>query len=248
MRPSRYAAGLVAMGAAATAVQFVRARNGYPWFGDLDPSGHFGDSARPAVDLLLLGDSTCTGSGLDVPEDIWVRQLLPQLTERYHVRLVSVAAGGARVADVLRDQLPAVEGQQWDVAFVSVGANDALRAPSMALVTAQLGPVVDRLLEHSRVVLLAGIGDMGSSPRMLQPFDAVMRFRSWRLDRGHRRVAARRDRVRKVDMWADTGLWRSGADLWAADRFHPNRNGHALWAATIYPALDAAIAQAVAAR
>lgn len=247
-RPSRYAAGLAAMGAAATAVQFVRARNGYPWFGDLDPSGEFGDPARPAVDLLLVGDSTCTGCGLDGPEDIWVRQLVPKLTDRYHVRLSSVAVGGARVADVLRHQLPEAARRRWDVAFVSVGANDALRAPSLTLVAAQLGAVVDRLLEHSRIVLLAGSGDLGSSPRLLQPFDAMMQLRSWQLDRVHRRVAARRDRVRKVDMWADRGAWRAESDLWAADGFHPNRDGQALWAATIYPALDAAVGEAVAAR
>ncbi len=236
------------MGAAATAVQFVRARNGYPWFGDLDPSGCFGDEAHPAVDLLLVGDSTCTGCGLDGPEDIWVHQLMPRLTDRYRVRVACLAAGGARVADVWRSQLPAAAERTWDVAFVSVGANDALRAPSLALVERQLGAVVDRLLEHSRVVLLAGSGDMGSSPRMLQPFDAIMRWRSWRMDWVHRRVAARRERVRKVGMWSDAGLWRAEADLWAADGFHPNRNGHALWAATIYPALDAAIAEALSGR
>ncbi len=236
------------MGAAATAVQFVRARNGYPWFDDLDPSGEFGDPAQPAVDLLIVGDSTCTGSGLADPDEIWVRQLMPKLTDRYHVRLTSVAAGGARVSDVLRSQLPTVADREWDVAFVSVGANDVLRSPSLALVAARLGDVVDRLLAHSRVVLLAGVGDMGTSPRMLPPFDAILRWRCWRSDGAHGRVAAGRDRVRKVDMWSGSGSWRAGGDLWAADGFHPNRNGHALWAAAIYPEFDAAIAEAVSLR
>ncbi len=239
---------MAAMGLAATAVQFARARNGYPWFGDLDASEAFGDPGLPAVDVVLVGDSTCTGSGLDRPEDLWFRQLVPKLTDRYHVRLASVAVGGARVADALREQLPSAAAGRWDVAFVSVGANDVLRAPSLTPVAGQLGALVDGLLGCSRVVLLAGIGDMGTSPRMLPPFDTLLRWRCWRMDRVHRDVAAGRKRVRKVEMWDGSGSWRAGGDLWAADGFHPNRNGHALWAAAIYPALDAAITEAVAAR
>ncbi len=83
---------------------------------------------------------------------------------------------------------------------------------------------------------------------MLAPFNWLLRWRSWRADRVHERVTDRFDRVRKVAMRSDDGSWRVGGDLWAEDGFHPNRNGHALWADTIYPVLDAAIAEAVALR
>lgn len=246
--PTRVVGRLALAGAAATAVQFMRARTGYPWFGDLDPSGDFGDPAKLPVDLLLVGDSSCTGSGLADPADIWVRQLMPRFAERYHVRLVSLAAGGAQVADVIRDQLPQATRRQWDVVFVSVGANDVLRSPSLAVTRRWLSGLVEGLLTHARIVVLSGAGDMGTSPRMLPPFNWMMRHRSRQLDRVHASVAAGRERVRKVDMWAHVGAWRSRDDIWAGDGFHPNRAGHALWAEAIYPALAAAIDDAVAMR
>lgn len=247
-RMGRVLASTALAGVAATAVQFVRARNGYPWFGDLDPTGSFGAQSLPRVDLLLVGDSTCTGSGLSDPDEVWIRQLMPRLNERYHVRLSSTAVGGARVRDVIAHQLPQLDGGRWDVAFVSVGANDALRGLPMPVLERRVGQIVDRVAGHARVVLVAGMGDLGSPPRMLVPFNWLLRWRSWQGDRAQRRVVAARPGVRKVVMRANDDRWRASAELWSDDGFHPNRSGHALWAETIFPALEAAIEAAVAGR
>ncbi len=245
--PLRRIAFVALVGAAGVAAQFVRARNGYPAFGDLDPSGSFGDEALPRVDVVLLGDSTCTGAGLDDPADVWIRQLMPQLTTRHRIRVHSLAEGGAKVADVARTQLPAALANRWDVALVSVGANDSLWGLPMWLLQRRLAAIVDALLPVTGVVILAGHGDLGSPPRMLPPFNWVLSARSWQADRVHRRVAAGRARVMKVPMWADRFGWRRD-DIWAADGFHPNAAGQALWAASIGPVLQAAIERAVADR
>ena len=243
--------GRVALGAAAAGLvtQFVRARNGYPWFDDLDPSGEFGPVAKPQVDVVLLGDSTVTGNGLHGPEEIWIRQFMPLLTEEYQVRVVSLAAGGVKVREMAAQQLEPALAERWDVAMVSAGANDAIRAGFGPAVERELGAVVDALLQVSERVILLGVGDLGSCPRALFPFDHALRARGKAMDRVHFRVAADRERVYKVPMWERSAAeFNARDDIWAADLFHPNREGHAIWAKAIYPTLRATIDEVVAER
>ncbi len=245
--PRALIGGAAAAAAAGVAAQFVRVRNGYPAFADLETSGEYGDPRLPRVDIVMLGDSTLTGAGLDDPADAWVLQVMPQLAADYHVRLTNLGEGGARIGDVIARQLSPALARPWDVAFVSVGANDTIRMLPMSVMERRLAHVVDALLEVSAEVVLAGHGDMSSPPRMVVPFNWAMWTRSWRADRGQARVAARRDRVSKVPMWEHRAGWRRD-DIWAADLFHPNRAGQALWAASIYPTLREAVDRAVARR
>jgi lysophospholipase L1-like esterase len=243
--------GRIALGAAAAgfATQFIRARNGYPWFDDLDPSGEFGDPDRPQVDIVILGDSTITGNGLHEPDEIWIRQLMPKLTADYRIRVVSLATGGVKVGQVVEDQLSRALMERWDVAILSAGANDAIRAGFGPVVETQLSRIVDALLDVSARVILLGVGDLGSSPRALFPFDHLLRYRGKALDRVHFRIAADRERVYKVPMWERSAAeFNARNDIWAADQFHPNRVGHAIWAKAIYPTLSATIDEVVADR
>lgn len=233
--------------AAGVAAQFVRVRNGYPTFGDLPTSGEYGAPELPPVDIVMLGDSTLTGAGVDDPADAWIHQVMPSLVADYRIRLVNLGAGGARVGDVIEQQLQWALERRWDVAFLSVGANDTVRMLPMSLMERRLARVVDALLEVSAEVVLAGHGDMSTPPRMVVPFNWAMWTRSWRADRLQARVAAERDRVSKVPMWEHRADWRRD-DIWAADLFHPNRAGQELWATAIYPTLREAIDRAVVQR
>jgi lysophospholipase L1-like esterase len=93
------------------------------------------------------------------------------------------------------------------------------------------------------------VGDLGSSPRALFPFDHLLRYRGKVLDRVHSRIAASRDRVCKVPMWQRSAAeFNARDDIWAPDYFHPNRAGHAIWARAIYPTLRPTIDEVVAER
>lgn len=212
-----------------------------PTFDDHDPSGVFGDPAHPSVHIVLLGDSTNTGPGLDGPHEIWARRIAARLAERFHVRLSSVARGGARVADVLRNQLRPALAESWDVAVVSVGSNDAIWGTPARLYQVRLQGVVEGLLGHSGTVVLAGVGDLGAIPRVAGPIASILRRRGRTMDRAQRRVAAEHRRVFKVSMWERTATpFQQRLDIWAADGFHPNGAGHAIWADAGYTVLLAA--------
>jgi lysophospholipase L1-like esterase len=135
-------AAMAAVGTVAAQFWYV-AHRPLPSFLDLDPDGVFGPDSAPEVRLALLGDSTVTGPGLDSPDDLWSRQVVRRLATDLRIRLVSVAAGGSRVRDVLVDQVPAAQQRRPDVAVVSVGANDAMHGTRLRRFDADLDAVVE---------------------------------------------------------------------------------------------------------
>lgn len=202
-----------------------------PSFEGFDASTVIGNAAAPALRLAVLGDSTCTGPGLSSPDDLWCRVVARTLADRYRVELTSVAAGGAKVVDVLEGQLEAALALRPDVAIVSVGANDALRPIPSTLIATRLEAITAALAAVCPFVVLSGIGDLGTIPRLVPPLDLLARRRGRLVDRIHAEIAERHHNVVKIPMWELTAEdFRTRSDVWSPDLFHPSAAGHAVWA------------------
>ncbi|MFZ1439531.1 MAG: hypothetical protein WAS75_10490, partial [Candidatus Microthrix subdominans] len=94
---------LTGAGAGLVAELVWAGRRPLPEFPDVDASGVVPASApsdEPPLSVVLLGDSTLTGPGLDAPQDIWLRQAIRRLRLGRAVRVDSLAVGGSRVSDV----------------------------------------------------------------------------------------------------------------------------------------------------
>ncbi|HSF86373.1 MAG TPA: GDSL-type esterase/lipase family protein [Acidimicrobiia bacterium] len=218
-----------------------------PSFEGLDPSGTFGDAANPLLRIVIVGDSTITAPGLADPDDAWPRLVARHLADRYHVELVSLAEGGAKTRDVLELQVPRAIGQVWDLAIVSVGSNDVLRLIPFWRLASRMDAIVEQLGAWSHQVVLFGVGDIGSIPRLPFPADRIASMAGHVADWAHRR-SARRYGVAKVDQWRlTTAAFNSGDHMFAADLFHPSEIGHQAWAHALLPTLEDALA-GVAAR
>lgn len=216
-----------------------------PSFTDLDPDGTFGPDSAPEVRLVLLGDSTVTGPGLDRCADLWSHQLARRLAGDARIRLRSVAAGGSRVRDVLDAQLPPAQELRPDIVVVSVGANDAMHGTRVRRFEADLDTVVEAFAEAGTEVVLAGVGDLGNIPRLAHPLKALASHRSRVFDRAHARVAARHDHVVKVPVAELTDNQFRSHDVFCPDLFHPNRAGHTAWADAAEPFVAGALARAM---
>lgn len=218
-------------------------RRPLPSFTDLDPSGTFGSPDLPSLRIVAVGDSTMTGPGLDDPDDLWLRVVARRLAAHHHVELHSLARGGSRTDDLLREQLDRAVALSPDIAIVSIGGNDILHLVPIWRFERRLDAIVGRLAEASGAVVLFGIGDLGTIPR------ATFVLRHWvhtagRLgDQVHERVAARHG-VDKVDQWQlTTAAFRAGRHMFSADLFHPSAIGHRTWADAVWPTLERAVAQ-----
>lgn len=242
--------GIAALGAATLVGEFLYAHHrGLPDFPDHDCSTVLGNPSSPRVDILALGDSAMTGKGLDDPDDIFLRIVARELADRYHVHLESLAVGGARSLDVLHQQLPFALHRRWDVAVLSCGINDMMHAVPFVIVERRLEEIVDELRKIATIVVLTGVGDVGTAPRAPFPLSAGATAIARTTDRMQQRIARSRDFVMKAPMWElSTPVFRSGDDLFAADLFHPNEAGNRVWAGAIGETIEAAVDQAVAAR
>jgi lysophospholipase L1-like esterase len=116
------------------------------------------DSGRPL--WVALGDSMTQGIGAHDVEGGWVPRLNARLGEPFAV--VNLSASGARVQDVLEDQLPRLPAAPALVT-VLVGANDMLTPARRRDVPARFAVVLDRLPPGRSVVATLPQGNAEAS-------------------------------------------------------------------------------------
>jgi lysophospholipase L1-like esterase len=231
------------LGAGYMAVQVRRAahRPDLPSFGNQDISGVFGDPGAPRLRVVAVGDSSLTGPGVEDVDDVWLRRLVHLYAARHRVELVSLGVGGSRAREVLEGQLDAAVALRPDIAVVTVGSNDAIRAGSVRRYAATLEVIVSRLEEVSGAVLLLGMGDLGSIPRVPPALRPYLTRRSRSFDRAGIRVAVAHPRTIKVHARGImVTAFRADPSLFAADQFHASAAGHAVFADAAAAAFEAA--------
>jgi len=211
-----------------------------PHFGDLDVTGTYGSHGATTVRVTVLGDSSMTGPGLECGGHVWIAQLADALP--WQVELIGRAKGGSRVRDVLENQLPDAVDDEPDLFVVSVGANAATHGTSRRVYAERLARVFDELSEVAPVVSL-GIGDLSIIPRLPLSLRPLLTHRSRVMDRAHAVVSADRGRVSRIPVGelSDPHFRRRRHELFADDLFHPNRQGHRLWAELFRPAVFSAL-------
>jgi lysophospholipase L1-like esterase len=173
---------------------------------------------------VVLGDSTAQGIGAPSYDQGYVGQLRRRLDEERGVdgpwRVLNWSRSGARVQDVLRDQLPRLEalGVEPDLVTCAIGANDIYRTP------------LERILAGMREVIrrLPAGAVIATIPQGLRPQKAVAVSNVIRTEGAAAGLVV-------ADVWARTGPpWRG---KFAEDNFHPGVQGYADWTAAFADAL-----------
>lgn len=223
-------------------VQVYRAghRKDLPSFQNQDPSGVFGDPDSPQLRVTVLGDSSVTAPGVEPLDAAWPRSIARHLSDRYRVEVISVAVGGSKTRDVLADQVPAAIATQPDIAFVSVGANDALRATPLAQFESEYRQILSQLSRHVPGVAVSGIGDLGSIPRLPELARSIVRIRGRSFDRAIRRAVADSPGVLKTNTWAPgfDEFRTNPEEVFAGDLFHASAYGHRIYTRAALTALE----------
>ena len=210
------------------------------------------DARRPHLRLVVLGDSTTAGVGVDRAADSLPYQLARRLADHHRrpVHVVSYGWAGARVADVVRDQLPRALSPlrktdteaflaAADLVAIVVGANDATHQTGPRRFRASLRAVLDGVRQAapgSRVVL-AGIPAFRGALRAVEP----LIFIADQYARALRRIG-RVEAARAGAAYADLATEvprRIDRDtpFLSVDQFHPSAAGYAVWADVLFEAL-----------
>ena len=199
-----------------------------------------GPDGATALRVLVLGDSTVAGIGVDTHADGLTGSLARELAARLErpVAATAIGRGGATAADLIREFLDeAVQAGPWDAVFLSVGANDAMTARSRGAFTRDLGVIIDRLRAESPDVIV-----MLSSLPAFRLFGLLPQPLRWNLDLHARSLehAARAFAARRPNTWMTPPVPGYGDDFFAADRFHPGLVGYAVWGEWVVDEADAA--------
>jgi acyl-CoA thioesterase-1 len=176
---------------------------------------------------VALGDSTAQGIGASSPERGYVgliAQRLRAATGR-PVLVINLSVSGARVHDVVADQLPKLAGLSPDVVTVAVGAND-IRSYEIARFSADVDALVAGLPAKAVVGDVPWFMHGGTGRRSDQAAGYVARVaRSRDLS-----VAGLHDATQRRG-------WSSMITDFAADWFHPRDRGHRVWAGAYWEAM-----------
>lgn len=218
-------------------------RRDLPSYRNQDPSGTFGDPSQPPLRIVALGDSSVTAPGVEELDDVWIRTVARSLSDRYRVELISLAVGGSKARDVIEGQLAEAVRMRPHVGSVSVGANDALRGTPPGRFRREIEEIARRLEEAGSVVVLYGMGDLGSIPRFPPLLSRMATRRSAQFDRICREVAVANRRTLKVHTRGEIlEVFRGDRSLYAGDLFHACGLGHAVFAEHAMPVFEAAVA------
>lgn len=179
---------------------------------------------------VALGDSTAQGVGASGPERGYVGLIAGRLRAATGrpVQVVNLSRSGARVRDVVAEQLPRLANLSPDLVTVSVGGNDVahydaecFRSDVDALI-AELPPgtVVGDVpwFMHGGTGRKSGEAATYVATRAGARGLAVARLHRAMRDRG----------------------WKSMLTDFAPDWFHPNDRGYRLWADAFWTAIDVA--------
>ncbi|MCL1594518.1 MAG: GDSL-type esterase/lipase family protein [Actinomycetia bacterium] len=213
--------------------QMARAiyRDDLPSLDNQDPSGVFGSPEAPPLTIVFLGDSSVTSPGVEPLDASWPRQIAMHLADRFHVTAVSVAVGGSKIGDVRASQIDEALALRPDIAYLSVGSNDALRATPIARFEAAYGDAVDILHANVPAVGLSGIGDLGTIPRLPELARGLARIRARAVDRAIARVALEYPRAVKSNAWdVMEQMFTVDSTMFGADLFHASADGHLAFA------------------
>ena len=178
-------------------------------------------ASRPRI--VCLGDSLTAGYGLGLDEAYPAR-----LGERLHAagldyEVVNAGVSGDTSAGGLRRLDWALEGDVR-VVIVALGANDGLRGLSVAEMKQNLTQIIQRARERNAIVILAG---MEAPPNYGQEYATAFR-------QAYREVA-QRERVLFIPFLLDRVAGQGSLNQ--ADGIHPNPQGTAIVADTVWSVL-----------
>jgi lysophospholipase L1-like esterase len=188
-----------------------------------------GPGGAPMV-YLALGDSTVVGSGLDDPTQGFVYAIAQKLSEAgARVEVHNHGMAGAKLHDLVTQQLPLLETEQPELVSLSIGANDATHFTSLDRYKADLLALKQVIQSHPETrFLVATAPDMGLTPALPQPLRWLSGQRVVRQNELLARTLSGLKNVYLVDLYASK---LDHPDLYAEDRFHPSKAGYQKWSA-----------------
>ena len=221
--------------------QGKRLRRDTPILPPAAPPWHGTHPGPDPLRLLLLGDSTIAGVGATTQQQGLAGNLGRELGERLGrgVEWRAVGESGATARDLLERFVDEAVSEPFDLAFVSVGANDALGLRSRAVFGRDIRSLVSRLRQASPecTILVSSLPAFFRFELLPNPLKRNLYRHSRSLEAEARRVVGA---TGNAHMSPPPPPYSEG--FFASDLFHPSEAGYRDWARF---AIDDAVASGV---
>jgi lysophospholipase L1-like esterase len=202
-----------------------------------------GGNGPQSIRLVLLGDSTALGVGVERVTETVGGQLATLLADApggRRVELSSVAVSGSRSSDLGTQVARALVGTRPDVAVVLVGGNDAIHFGRPGEAAEHLAAAVRRLRAVGVAVVVGTTPDLGAARAFPPPLRQLVGWQGRRLARAQAAAVKSTGGV-PVDLAEQTGaVFRADAGTYCHDGYHPSADGYRVWAHALLPAVTEA--------
>lgn len=183
--------------------------------------------------ILVLGDSTAAGVGADTQREALPGWIAHEVEKRWGRGSTwrAIGANGATAKDVLARFMPDAASVSFDLALLTVGANDALGLRSRAAFTRDVRAIVLALRAASpgAPVLVSLMPRFDRFELLPEPLRATLARHAASLDTGARLAVADLDGVVAIP---PPPPYVDG--FFASDEFHPSPLGYRLWAEYVF--------------
>jgi len=209
--------------------------DGTGWYGRGRPG--------PAVKMVLLGDSSAAGYGVDrveeTPAALLASGVAAHADRRVHLR--EFCRVGARSSD-LGGQVDRALAVRPDVAVILIGANDVTHVVRPSESVAHLAEAVGRLRAADVAVVVGTCPDLGTIKPIAPPLKQVARAWSRRMAAAQT-IAVVEGGGRTVSLGSILGpeFAAAPAVLFGPDQFHPSAVGYRSMAEVLLPSTLAAL-------
>ncbi|MGL5866120.1 MAG: SGNH/GDSL hydrolase family protein [Dermatophilaceae bacterium] len=239
------ALGVLGYGVIKAEAALARRMIGQPFDDSPDDDGTYGAGHGEPVQLVLLGDSSAAGLGVDSPQETVgaiVASGVAALTGR-PVQLTNCSVVGAESSDLERQLANALEHvMRPHVVVVMIGANDVTHRIERTAAVRQVEQLVRRVRALGVEVVVGTCPDLGTVQPIRQPLRSLMT--RWSRDlAAAQTIAVVEAGGRTVSLSDLLGPQFAAApqELFSSDRFHPSAAGYARVAAALLPTVCAAL-------
>jgi lysophospholipase L1-like esterase len=208
--------------------QARRVKRVIPGLPDAPQPWHGSVAGDDPISILVLGDSTAAGVGAATQDDALPGNLARILSAEWErgASWRAIGENGATASDIVLRFLDKASHEQYDVIFISIGANDALSLRSRGAFRRDFRAILRRLrsVSPNALILVSNLPAFGQFTSLPNPLRWALHLHGQSLESVARRVVGSEP---GVIMSPPAPPYTPG--FFATDRFHPSASGYRDW-------------------